>query len=100
MKPLQLLNPSTQLLFESVYNYFPITFKPPPNDPYHITAQDLKDRLQDCLSATSQFAPYVFPALIDKLDSTSVNVKVTLSLYIYPKAYPSNSIYCIKVSDI
>ncbi|KZZ92016.1 DNA repair/transcription protein [Ascosphaera apis ARSEF 7405] len=63
------------LLFESVYNYFPITFKPPPNDPYHITAQDLKDRLQDCLSATSQFAPYVFPALIDKLDSTSVNVK-------------------------
>ncbi|KAI5306669.1 Methylcrotonoyl-CoA carboxylase beta chain, mitochondrial [Ascosphaera pollenicola] len=63
------------LLFESVYNYFPITFKPPPNDPYKITAEDLKDRLQDCLSSTSLFAPYLFPALIDKLDSTSVNVK-------------------------
>ncbi|KAI5289178.1 hypothetical protein KEM54_004286 [Ascosphaera aggregata] len=64
-----------ELLFESVYNYFPITFKPPPNDQYKITAQDLKQRLQDCLSSNSLFAPLVFPALIDKLDSTSFNVK-------------------------
>ncbi|EAW15218.1 MET18/MMS19 family protein [Aspergillus clavatus NRRL 1] len=64
-----------ELLFESVYNYFPITFRPPPNDPYGITAQDLKDRLQDCISATSLFAPYAIPALLDKLDSTSQNVK-------------------------
>jgi DNA repair/transcription protein MET18/MMS19 len=63
-------------LFESVYNYFPITFRPPPNDPYGITAQDLKDRLQDCISSTSLFAPYAIPALLDKLDSTSPNVKV------------------------
>lgn len=65
-----------QLLFDSVYNYFPITFRPPPNDPYGITAQDLKDRLQDCLSSTSQLAPHTIPALLDKLDSTSPNVKV------------------------
>ncbi|RAL09797.1 MET18/MMS19 family protein [Aspergillus homomorphus CBS 101889] len=64
-----------ELLFDSVYNYFPITFRPPPNDPYGITAQDLKDRLQDCISSNSLFAPYAIPSLLDKLDSTSPNVK-------------------------
>ncbi|KAJ5085303.1 Armadillo-like helical [Penicillium argentinense] len=64
-----------ELLFDSVFNYFPITFRPPPNDPYGITAQDLKGRLQDCLSSTSQLAPHTIPALLDKLDSTSPNVK-------------------------
>ncbi|KAJ5455527.1 uncharacterized protein N7458_003791 [Penicillium daleae] len=64
-----------ELLFDSVYNYFPITFRPPPNDPYGITAQDLKGRLQDCISSTRHFAPHSIPALLDKLDSTSPNVK-------------------------
>lgn len=62
-------------MFDSVYNYFPITFRPPPNDPYGITAQDLKGRLQDCISSNSLFAPQAIPALLDKLDSTSPNVK-------------------------
>ncbi|KAJ5675096.1 uncharacterized protein N7477_005030 [Penicillium maclennaniae] len=64
-----------ELLFDSVYNYFPITFRPPPNDPYGITAQDLKGRLQDCISSNRLFAPQAIPALLDKLDSTSPNVK-------------------------
>jgi DNA repair/transcription protein MET18/MMS19 len=64
-----------QELFDAVFNYFPITFRPPPDDPYGITAQDLKDRLQDCISSTADFAPYAFPALLDKLDSTSMNTK-------------------------
>jgi DNA repair/transcription protein MET18/MMS19 len=64
-----------QDLFEAVFNYFPITFKPPPDDPYKITAQDLKDRLRDCVAANSEFAPHAFPALLDKLDSSSVNTK-------------------------
>ncbi|KAL4943799.1 hypothetical protein BDV06DRAFT_210741 [Aspergillus oleicola] len=64
-----------ELLFDAAYNYFPITFRPPPNDPYGITAQDLKDRLQDCISSTSRFAPHSIPSLLDKLDSTSQNVK-------------------------
>lgn len=68
-----------QLLFDSVYNYFPITFRPPPNDPYGITAQDLKGRLQDCISSTRHFAPHSIPALLEKLDSTSANVKVRAS---------------------
>lgn len=64
-----------QDLFDAVFNYFPITFRPPPDDPYGITAQDLKHRLRDCISSTSDFAPYAFPALLDKLDSTSMNTK-------------------------
>ncbi|KAF7714366.1 Uncharacterized protein PECH_001931 [Penicillium ucsense] len=64
-----------ELLFDSVYNYFPITFRPPPNDPYGITAQDLKGRLQDCIASTRHFAPHSIPALLEKLDSTSPNVK-------------------------
>ena len=63
------------VMFDSVYAYFPITFRPPPNDPYGITAQDLKDRLRDCLSATGELAPSAFPNLLDKLDSTSEAVK-------------------------
>jgi DNA repair/transcription protein MET18/MMS19 len=65
----------SQDLFEASFNYFPITFRPPPDDPYGITAQELKDRLKLCLSASASFSPYAFPALLDKLDSTSMNVK-------------------------
>jgi DNA repair/transcription protein MET18/MMS19 len=65
-----------ETMFDSVYAYFPITFRPPPNDPYGITAQDLKDRLRDCISSTSLLAPYALPNLLDKLDSTSPVVKV------------------------
>jgi DNA repair/transcription protein MET18/MMS19 len=64
-----------QDLFDAAFNYFPITFRPPPDDPYGITAQDLKERLKLCISASPSFSPYSFPALLDKLDSTSMNVK-------------------------
>jgi DNA repair/transcription protein MET18/MMS19 len=67
---------NAQDLFDSVFNYFPITFKPPPDDPYGITAQQLKDRLRSCIASSSDFAPYAFPALLDKLDSSSMNTKV------------------------
>ena len=65
-----------KLMFDIVYCYFPITFRPPPDDPYKITAQDLKVRLRDCIASTHYFAGQVFPALIEKLDSTSLNVKL------------------------
>ncbi|KEF63372.1 uncharacterized protein A1O9_01349 [Exophiala aquamarina CBS 119918] len=64
-----------ELMFDSVYAYFPITFRPPPNDPYGITAQDLKDRLRNCLACTGLFAPHTFPNMLDRLDSTSNAVK-------------------------
>lgn len=68
-----------EIMFDSVYAYFPITFRPPPNDPHGVTAQDLKDRLRDCVASTGRLAPYAIPNLLDKLDSTSVVVKVSHS---------------------
>lgn len=68
----------TEEVFDAIYCYFPITFRPPPDDPYGITTQDLKERLRDCLCSTHYFAKQLFPNLIDKLDSTNVNVKVRL----------------------
>lgn len=92
-----------QDLFDAVFNYFPITFRPPPDDPYGITAQNLKDRLKDCISSTSDFAPYAFPALLDKLDSTSMNTKrdvlqaITASVHEYgPRTV---SLYSITLWD-
>ncbi|KAI9824266.1 MAG: hypothetical protein M1832_002073 [Thelocarpon impressellum] len=64
-----------EAMFDSVYCYFPITFRPPPDDPYGITALDLKVRLRECIASNSLFAGHAFPALLDKLDSTSANVK-------------------------
>ncbi|KAI9845458.1 MAG: hypothetical protein M1838_001720 [Thelocarpon superellum] len=65
----------TERMFDAVFCYFPITFRPPPDDPYGITAQDLKGRLRECIAASSDVAGHAFPALLEKLDSTSPNVK-------------------------
>jgi DNA repair/transcription protein MET18/MMS19 len=62
-------------LFDIVYCYFPITFRPPPDDPTSITTDDLKQRLRDCLCATHQFAPYLIPELLEKLNAIALSVK-------------------------
>ncbi len=35
-----------QDFFNITFCYFPITFRPPPNDPYGITSEDLKATLR------------------------------------------------------
>ncbi|KAJ3092948.1 mms19 nucleotide excision repair [Quaeritorhiza haematococci] len=62
-------------LFDVVFCYFPITFRPPPEDIYGITAEDLKNGLRECLVASPAFAPFALPLLIEKLSSSSVNAK-------------------------
>lgn len=92
-----------EVMFDSVYAYFPITFRPPPNDPYGITAQDLKDRLRDCLASTGAFAPHTFPNMLDRLDSTSSTVKkdVLQTLTASAKNYDSETLsqYSITLWD-
>ncbi|KAH0836552.1 ARM repeat-containing protein [Lanmaoa asiatica] len=39
--------------FDITFCYYPITFRPPPNDPYGINIDDLKDSLRACLSTTA-----------------------------------------------
>jgi DNA repair/transcription protein MET18/MMS19 len=63
-------------LFELLWCYFPITFKPPPNDPYAITSEELKQHLRECIAATPYFAKFAMPSLQEKLENTSDIVKV------------------------
>ncbi|BEJ17350.1 hypothetical protein CspHIS471_0607510 [Cutaneotrichosporon sp. HIS471] len=58
-------------LFDITFCYFPITFRPPPNDPYRISADDLKVALRGVLSATAAFAPVALPLLLEKFQTSS-----------------------------
>ena len=58
-------------LFDVTFCYFPIMFKPPPNDPYGITADDLKQALRLCLSATPLFAKLALPLFLEKLSTAA-----------------------------
>ncbi|KAH7056582.1 Dos2-interacting transcription regulator of RNA-Pol-II-domain-containing protein [Linnemannia elongata] len=62
-------------LFEVTFCYFPITFRPPPDDPYGITSEHLKVGLRDCLAATPYFAKFALPLLLEKLSSSSGSAK-------------------------
>lgn len=63
-------------LFELLWCYFPITFKPPPNDPYAITTEELKRHLRECIAATPYFSKFAMPSLQEKLEHPSDTVKV------------------------
>ncbi|KAK5780436.1 hypothetical protein RI543_002194 [Arxiozyma heterogenica] len=70
-----LVFPLRQQLFDILFSYFPITFKPPKNDPYKISNSDLKLALRKSISATDMFAEDAFYNLIDKLGASSPSVK-------------------------
>ncbi|XP_071487624.1 MMS19 nucleotide excision repair protein homolog [Diadema antillarum] len=55
--------------FEVVACYFPIDFRPPPNDPYNISREDLVEGLKTCLSCTPKFAQFCLPLIMEKLSS-------------------------------
>ncbi|WVQ79530.1 hypothetical protein IAT38_001629 [Cryptococcus sp. DSM 104549] len=52
--------------FDITFCYFPITFRPPPNDPYGITADDLKLALRGCMSASPYFSKAALPLFLEK----------------------------------
>ncbi|CAR24993.1 Met18p [Lachancea thermotolerans CBS 6340] len=62
-------------LFDTLFCYFPITFKPPKNDPYRITNIDLKVALRSAISASPYFEEDAFGNLIDKMTASSPSVK-------------------------
>ncbi|KAI0686671.1 ARM repeat-containing protein [Cytidiella melzeri] len=62
-------------LFNITFCYFPITFRPPPDDPYGITTDDLKKALRDCLNATPAFGPMAIPLFQEKLTAGSPATK-------------------------
>ncbi|KAI1791817.1 ARM repeat-containing protein [Ganoderma leucocontextum] len=57
--------------FNITFCYFPITFRPPPNDPYGITSEDLKATLRSCLHASPAFGKLAIPLFLEKLNAGS-----------------------------
>ncbi|KZV92361.1 hypothetical protein EXIGLDRAFT_710205 [Exidia glandulosa HHB12029] len=62
-------------LFDITFCYFPITFTPPPDDPYRISAEDLKSSLRSCLAGTPRFGPLAIPLFLEKLSAGSPATK-------------------------
>ncbi len=58
-----------EALFETTSCYFPITFRPPKDDPHQITPESLIDLLQQIFSSTPRLGKHVFPFLIEKIES-------------------------------
>ncbi|THH09922.1 hypothetical protein EW145_g1685 [Phellinidium pouzarii] len=54
-------------IFNITFCYFPITFRPPVDDPYGITPEDLKLALRSCLSASPLFGQLAIPLFLEKL---------------------------------
>lgn len=65
---------------EAMYNvlfcYFPISFRPPPDDPYRISPETLKQALRACLSASPALAPLGYPVLLEKLSASGGTSKL------------------------
>ncbi|RUS82896.1 hypothetical protein EGW08_009361 [Elysia chlorotica] len=63
------LGPFAEEMFEILGCYFPVDFVPPPNNPHGITKEELVIALRKCFGATSQFAEYSIPLLLEKMTS-------------------------------
>ncbi|NWH60553.1 MMS19 protein, partial [Geococcyx californianus] len=70
------LGPFVEELFEVTSCYFPIDFNPPPNDPHGIQREDLILSLRAVLASTPQFAEFLLPLLIEKMDSDLQSAKL------------------------
>ncbi|KAJ7227826.1 RNAPII transcription regulator C-terminal-domain-containing protein [Mycena haematopus] len=64
-----------EALSNIVFCYFPITFRPPANDPYSITPEDLRIALRRCLNANPDFGPIAIPIFLEKLAAGSPAIK-------------------------
>ncbi|KAF9069802.1 ARM repeat-containing protein [Rhodocollybia butyracea] len=62
-------------LFNITFCYFPISFRPHPDDPYGITTDDLRQMLRGCLNATPSFGPLAIPVFLEKLIAGSPMTK-------------------------
>lgn len=63
----------SELVFDNVAGYFPITFRPAPNDPYGITASMLIDALNNVFCSHPAIAMHCIPFLTDKLTAEDVS---------------------------
>lgn len=66
----------TEAFYDVLLCYFPITFRSPPDDPYGITPEALKEALRAAVCATPAFAPLTMPLLLDKLGTSGGGAKL------------------------
>ena len=65
-----------QDIFDVTSVYFPITFTPPPNDPYGISQEDLSAALLGVFRGSPAMAEFVVPLALEKLPSSLINAKM------------------------
>ena len=63
-------------MFQCTACYFPITFSAPPNDPHGITQDMLVGALRGVFACTVDMAPFVMPALLERLASSTRAAKL------------------------
>ena len=63
-------------IFDATSCYFPITFKPPPNDPYGIRPETLIQLLENIFASSMRMAKHVFPFFIEKMEADLTEAKV------------------------
>lgn len=80
-------------LFDVSFCYFPISFTPPPNDPYKITADQLKTQLRTTLASQPLFALEAFLLLLEKLTSTNPVIRndVLQTVFTCVETYPTSA---------
>ncbi|KAJ1022545.1 hypothetical protein NDA16_003534 [Ustilago loliicola] len=66
----------TEKFVDITFCYFPITFRPPPDDPYGITSDDLKIALRAAICASPAMAPLGYPLLLEKLSAAGGPAKL------------------------
>ncbi|KAL4400650.1 CIA complex protein [Malassezia pachydermatis] len=65
-----------EAMYNVLYCYFPISFRPLPDDPYGIAPDDLKRALRACLAASPALATHGIPILLEKLGASGGAAKL------------------------
>jgi hypothetical protein len=63
-------------VFDVTGCYFPISFRPPRNDPHKITRHMLRSSLERVLTASGALGPHVVPLVLEKLGSSVREAKL------------------------
>ena len=76
MNEFPMSNEYVEEFFESIFCYFPITFRSNPSDPNSITVEELKSSLGRSIAGNARFGDLAISVLIEKLSSNSVSAKI------------------------
>lgn len=63
-------------LFDNTSCYFPISFSPPPDDPFGITTEDLVEALEAAMCASIPIIKFSIPFFIEQINSEQVSARI------------------------